>query len=168
MPFVSRIHAVRTLGVLAFAFLLPAMLAGCVTDQSATANAAPVATAAAVAPGQATVTITRTDSYQAALLDVEVTANGAKFASIANGATFTGGINPGPVTLSVSHWSSPGGYTTRFNAEAGKRYAFQISPRSEQMLAGMAVGMVGVIADTAINGAEQSGTFKIVAVPAGR
>ena len=141
------------------------MLGGCVTDQSATANAAP---AAAVAPGQAIVTITRIEGYQAALLDVEVTANGAKFASIANGATFTGGIKPGPVTLSVSHWSSPGGYTTRFNAEAGKRYAFQISPRSEQMIAGMAIGLVGIVADTAINGAEQSGTFKIVQVPVPR
>jgi hypothetical protein len=168
MSFVSRRRLARALGVLAFLCLTSANLAGCVTDQSATAAAAPPATTAAVAPGQATVTITRTDSYQAALLDVEVTANGAKFASIANGATFTGGINPGPVTLSVSHWSSPGGFTTRFNAEAGKRYAFQISPRAEQLVAGLAVGLVGVVADTAINGAEQSGTFKIVAVPAGR
>ena len=36
------------------------------------------------------------------------------------------------------------------------------------MLAGIAVGLAGVLADTAINGAEQSGTFKIVAVPAAR
>ena len=46
--------------------LASANLAGCVTDQAATANAAP---APAIAPGQAVVTITRTDSYQAALLD---------------------------------------------------------------------------------------------------
>ena len=71
-------------------------------------------------------------------------------------------------TLTVSHWSSPGQYTLRFNAEANKRYAFQISPRSEQMLAGMAVGLVGVFADTAINGAEQSGTFRIIQVQAAR
>ena len=164
MSFLSRHRTARTLGALAFLCLASAMLAGCVTDQSATASAAP----AAIAAGQAVVTITRTDSYQAAGLSVEVTANGAKFASVDNGATFTGGINPGPVTLTVSHWSSPGQYTVRFNAEAGKRYAFQISPRSEQMLAGIAVGFAGVLADTAINGAEQSGTFKIVAVPAAR
>jgi len=146
------------------------MLAGCVTDQTtaATADTAANAAPAAIAPGQAIVTITRTDSYQAAGLTVEVTANGAKFASIDNGATFTGGIKPGPVTLTVSHWSSPGQYTLRFNAEANKRYAFQISPRSEQMLAGMAVGLVGVFADTAINGAEQSGTFRIIQVQAAR
>jgi hypothetical protein len=169
MGLASRIRATRTLGALAFLLLASGMLAGCVTDQTTAANAAPAAAVApaAILPGQAIVTITRPDSYQAAMLDVEVTANGAKFASVATGATFTGGINPGPVTLTVSHWSSPGGYTTRFNAEAGKRYAFQISPRSEQMLAGMAVGMVGVIADTAING-EQSGTFKIIAVPSVR
>ena len=161
MSVVSRRRAARTLGVLAFLCLASANLAGCVTDQSAAAAPPP-----AIAPGQAIVTITRIEGYQAALLDVEVTANGAKFASIANGATFTGGINPGPVTLSVSHWSSPGGYTVRFKAEAGKRYAFEISPRAEQLVAGLAVGLVGVVADTAINGAEQSGTFKIVQVPA--
>ena len=167
MSFLSRRRTARTLGVLAFLCLASATLAGCVTDQSAAAPAANAAPAA-IAAGQAVVTITRTDSYQAAGLSVEVTANGAKFASVDNGATFTGGINPGPVTLTVSHWSSPGQYTVRFNAEAGKRYAFQISPRSEQMLAGIAVGFAGVLADTAINGAEQSGTFKIVAVPAAR
>jgi hypothetical protein len=168
MSLLSRHRTARTLGALAFLCLASATLAGCVTDQSAAAPAANAAPAAAIAAGQAIVTITRTDSFQAAGLSVEVTANGAKFASVDNGATFTGGINPGPVTLTVSHWSSPGQYTVRFNAEAGKRYAFQISPRSEQMLAGIAVGFAGVLADTAINGAEQSGTFKIVAVPAAR
>jgi hypothetical protein len=163
MSFVSRRRAARTLGVLAFLCLAPAMLAGCVTDQTTTANAAP----APIAPGQAIVTINRTDSFQGKIISVDVDANGTKFASIANGATFTGGINPGPVALTVSVWSSPGGYTVRFKAEAGKRYAFEISPRAEQLVAGLAVGLVGVVADTAING-EQSGAFKIVQVPAGR
>ncbi len=36
------------------------------------------------------------------------------------------------------------------------------------MIAGMAIGLVGIVADTAINGAEQSGTFKIVQVPVPR
>jgi hypothetical protein len=163
MIFSSRIRFLRTSGVLTFLFLASASLAGCVTDQSSAANAAP----APVGPGQAAITVTRTDGYQAALLSADLDANGSRIASLDRGATFTGGIKPGPVTLTVSTWSSPGQYTVHFNAEAGKRYAFEIAPRSEQLVVGIAAGMVGVVADAAING-ENSGTFKIVAVPSAR
>jgi hypothetical protein len=72
------------------------------------------------------------------------------------------------VVLTVSCWCGPGSYTVKFNAEAGKTYAFAVSPRGEQFAAEMtgAVGggafgsLVGVAADTSANG-EQSGTFKI-------
>jgi hypothetical protein len=151
------------LGAFALLCLASANLAGCVTDQSATATAAPVA----IPPGQAVVTITRAEGFQGSLMSATVDANGARLASIANGAAFTGGIKPGPVTLTVSMWGSPGGYTVRFNAEPGKRYAFEITPRSELMVAGLAAGTLGVFAEAAING-EQSGPFKLVAVPNAR
>jgi hypothetical protein len=160
MTFVSRRSIVRPLGVLA-ALLVAGMLGGCVTDQ--TTAAAPTV----IPPGQATVIIRRADSFQGSLITADVDANGVRFASIANGATFTGGINPGPVILSVSKWSTPGQYVVRFNAVAGKRYAFEISPRSELAIAGIAAGMVGVVADTVINGENTSGPFKIVQVPNG-
>ena len=160
MPFVSRIHTARILGVLAFAFLLPAMLAGCVTDQSATATAAPPA----IPPGQASLAINRVNNYYGALVPVRVTANGAEFASLGLGESFTGGVKPGPVTLTTSMWSTPGNYTVHFNAVAGKRYAFELQPR-EAGIALASAGIIGAVVDAAANG-EQSGPYKLVEVPA--
>jgi len=161
MSFSLRIHAVRPLSVLAFLCLAPAMLAGCVTDQSATASAAPVA----IPPGQASLTISRVNNYYGALVPVRVSANGADFASLGLGESFTGGVKPGPVTLTTSMWSTPGNYTVHFNAVAGKRYAFELQPREAGIALAVAGGIVGAVADAAANG-EQSGPYKLVEVPA--
>lgn len=141
--------------------LLSALLAGCVTDQAAVPMSSPVA------PGQAALTISRTGGIYASGVSADVDANGGRIASLGRGETFSGGIKPGPVVLDVTCWSSPGHYIVRFNAEPGKRYAFEISPRDEQFGVAMIGGMVGVIADSAIN-AENSGAFKIAAVASAR
>jgi hypothetical protein len=160
MSFVSRRCAARTLGVLAF----PAMLGGCVTDQTATASAAPVA----IPAGQASLTISRVNNYYGALVPVRVSANGADFASLGLGESFTGGVKPGPVTLTTSMWSTPGSYTVHFDAVAGKRYAFELQPRGAG-LALASAGIIGSVVDAAANG-EQSGPYKLVevSVPPGR
>jgi hypothetical protein len=160
MTFVSRRRATRTLGVLALLLSAAGMLGGCVTDQSVAA-APPV-----IPPNQAAVTITRVNNYYGALVPVGVTANGASFASLGLGETFTGGIKPGPVTLTTTMWSTPGSYTIHFNAEAGKRYAFELQPRGAG-LALASAGILGSVVDAAANG-EQSGPYKLVEVPAGR
>ena len=141
-------------------FSCAAMLAGCVTDEAA----APPP----IQQGQAVVTISRTDGMLAALVSARVDVNSVRFASLERGATFTGGVSPGPVALTASAFGSVGQFTVHFKAEAGKRYAFEVSPRGEVVVAGMAAGLVGVIADTAVNGGEQSGTFKIVQLPNAR
>jgi hypothetical protein len=163
MSIVSRRRAVRTLGILAVLCLASASLAGCVTDQSATANAAPPP---AIPPGQALLTISRVNNYYGALVPVRVTANGAEFASLGLGESFTGGVKPGPVTLTTSMWSTPGSFTVHFNAEAGKRYAFELQPRGAG-LALASAGIIGSVVDAAANG-EQSGPYKLVEVPANR
>jgi hypothetical protein len=104
------------------------LLAGCMTDQPA-----PVA-AASIPRNQATVTITRTGEIYGAAVDADIDANGKRFASLAREATFTGGIPPGPVTLTVTCWCGPGRYSVQFNAQAGKHYAFEVSPRNEQFV----------------------------------
>ncbi len=96
-------------------------------------------------------------------MDADIEANGRKFASLARDATFRGGVPPGPVTVTVTCWCGPGRYSIRFNAEAGKHYTFEVSPRDEQFVATLAGGLVGAAVETAVNG-ESSGTFKIVAV----
>jgi hypothetical protein len=151
----ARLLSPARLGVLAAVLAL----AGCVTDQ--TAQTSPVA------PGQAAITISRTSGIYASGVSADIDANGARIASLGNGGTFSGGVKPGPVTLTVSCWSSPGHYSVQFNAEPGKRYAFEVSPRDEQLGVALVGGMVGVIADSAIN-SENSGAFKIAAAAGAR
>jgi hypothetical protein len=137
--------------------LLSTLLAGCVTDQS-------TPTARAVGPGQAAITISRPSAFYGAGMAVDIDANGSRIASVASGGSYTGPLPPGPVVLTATCWSSPGGYTVRFNAVAGKRYAFEVSPRSEQIAATAIGGVIGLAADTAAN-RDTSGSFKITAVP---
>lgn len=148
--------------MMAVPLLLSALLAGCVTDQTAQAPAA-APMSSPVAPGQAALTISRTNGFYASGVSADVDANGGRVASLGRGETFSGGIKPGPVLLSVTCWSSPGRYNVRFNAEPGKRYAFEITPRDEQFGITMIGGLAGAIADSAIN-SENSGSFKITAV----
>ena len=123
------------------------LLAGCVTDGS-TPSARPTA------PGQATISITRSDELMYFGAPVTVELNGAKIASISKGETYTGGIAPGSADVSVSAWSSPGTSHHRFTAEPGKTYRFTVAPRS----ANFAAGMIGGLAGQAIEG---GGAFEI-------
>ncbi len=56
-----------------------------------------------------------------------------------------------------------GYYTENFNAVAGKTYVFQVSKRTEQVVAGVLGGVVGMSIDAAANN-EKSGAFKITQV----
>jgi hypothetical protein len=132
------------------------VLTACVTNDNAPS-------AMPVARGQASVTIGRPNGWYGAAVAVDIEANGTRIASLAAGGTYTGPVPPGPVTLTATCWSSPGRYTIHFNAEAGKRYDFEVSSRNEQIAASVAFGVVGLVADTAIN-ESTSGAFKITAV----
>ena len=137
--------------------LLSTLLAGCVTDQS-------VPSALAISSSQAGITLSRPNAWYGAAVSVDIDANGTKIASLAAGGSYTGPLPPGPVTLTATSWSSPGRYTIHFTAIAGKRYAFEISPRSEQFAATAIGGVVGLAVDTAANG-DTSGAFKITPAP---
>jgi hypothetical protein len=145
----------RAFGAVVLLMLLG--LAACVTNDTAS-------TVVPVSRGQASVTISRPNGWYGAAVAVDIDANGARLASIKAGGSFTGPVAPGPVVLTATTWSSPGRYTIRFNAEPGKRYAFEVTARDEQVVIGAAFGLIGVVADSAIN-EESSGSFKIVAVP---
>lgn len=159
--------AASRLGAIAAAALALA-LTGCITDQSpAASDTAASAPPGPIPTGQASITIRRVEGYFAQAVKADVDVNGAKFASIDQGSSFTGFVRPGPVALSVSCWCGPGRYTVHFKAEAGRRYAFEITSRNEQAGAMFAAGIVGLAIDTAANG-ETSGTFKIVEVASDR
>jgi hypothetical protein len=150
----------------AILLLISSVLAGCVTDQS-TPVASTVSAPGPIPRGQAGITITRADGFYGMLMPADIEANGTKIASLDKGATYSGSVPSGPVTLTVTCPCDLAHYTIHFTAQAGKRYAFEISPRNEQYAAAVFGGLVGYVADSAING-EQAGTFKIVEVRGGR
>ncbi|MGD0420566.1 MAG: hypothetical protein ABSA68_13470 [Xanthobacteraceae bacterium] len=134
-------------------FIALLALCGCMTE-------APAPPAVSAAPGQATVTITRSRDLVAVAAPASVDVNGAKFADLALGQSYSGTVRPGPMIVTVTCWCGPGRYSVKFNAEPGKNYAFVVAPRGEQVMAQVGGGLIGVVSDTAING-DQSGTFKI-------
>jgi hypothetical protein len=84
-----RVRAIQV----AILFMLVGLTA-CVTNDTAP-------TVLPVARGQASVTINRPNGWYGAAVAVDIQANGAKFASIPAGGSFTGPVPPGPVTLTV-------------------------------------------------------------------
>jgi hypothetical protein len=117
---------------------------------------------AAVAPGQARISITRTDEGPSWSTAAKIDINGAHVADLAPGQYYTGGVAPGPVSLTAKASVDIGYYTENFTAVAGKTYAFQLSKRSEQVVAGVLGGVVGMSIDAA--NSEKSGAFKITHV----
>jgi hypothetical protein len=139
----------------------------------------------AVAPGQARITITRETppgppviiddidgghvaEAPAALIDV----NDAHVADLAPGQTYIGGVPPGPASVTATGTAEPGHYVVKFNAVAGKTYAFQVSPRTDAsrkaaLIAGSLAGAVGVLAGASIEATakgESGGPYKITQV----
>jgi hypothetical protein len=137
-------------------FFAAVWCAGCTSQPAATI-------VSAVAPGQARISITRTDDGPSWSTAAKIEVNGANVADLAPGQTYTGGVATGPVSLTAKALVDIGYYTVKFNAVAGKTYTFQVSKRTEQVIAGVLGGMVGMAIDAAAN-AEASGAFKIAPV----
>jgi hypothetical protein len=135
----------------------------------------PAQLANAVAPGQAKISITRdplppgppvmVDSIDGphpaeappALIDI----NEAHIGNLAPGQTYVGGVAPGPVAITATGMMDAGNYVLRFDAEAGKTYAFQVSPRTSIVRSMAPVfGFTGVVVEAATMG-ERGGPFKI-------
>ena len=135
----------------------------------------PAHLANAVAPGQAKISITReplapgppvmVDSIDGphpaeappALIDI----NEAHIGNLAPGQTYVGGVAPGPTAITVTGMMEAGNYVLRFDAEAGKTYAFQVSPRTSIAHSVAPVfGFTGGVVEAAVMG-ERGGPFKV-------
>ena len=108
-------------------------------------------------PTQATaqsLQITRPSAYIYALSDAYIDVNGTRVTNLANGGSYKGSLRPGPVTIVVTNWQSPGRSVASFRAVPGKTYRFTVEPRGQSVVAGLALGLIG----TAIEG---GGMFQI-------
>ena len=101
-----------------------------------------------------TLQLTRPSSFMYALSDAYIDVNGARVTALQDGGSYKGAVKPGPVTIVVTNWQSPGRSVASFRAVPGKTYRFTVTPRSESVVAGMALGLIG----TAIEG---GGMFQI-------
>src|SRR5262249_28995627 len=105
-----------------FGGLLLAVAIGCVG--CASQPAPPIVSS--VAPSQAKVSITRTDTPACiAGCPVQIDANGNHLVELAPGQTFTGGVPAGTITLTVWQSLDLGQYKMEFKAAPGKTYAFE-------------------------------------------
>jgi hypothetical protein len=136
--------------------VMVACCAGCASQP-----AAPVVSA--VAPGQAQISITRTNEGPSWSAAAQIDINGAHVVALAPGQSYSGGVPPGPVTMTARANMDIGQYVVKFNAVAGKTYAFEVSKRGAQTAAGILGGAAGMILEAAASG-DQSGAFKITEV----
>jgi hypothetical protein len=131
----------------------------------------------AVAPGQARITVTRealpgppviiddingghVAEMPAALIDV----NEAHVADLQPGQTYVGGVPPGPTSVTATGTAEPGHYVVKFNAVAGKTYAFQVAPRTDATRkVAMVLGTLPAVIEATAKG-ETGGPFKITQV----
>jgi hypothetical protein len=141
------------------------MAGWCVGCEPPPSNA-PVA--AAVAPGQAKISITRENEESLTFAPVHITVNGSPLVDLAKGQTYTGGIPAGPVSLKAQLDNDWGHYTLHISAVPGKTYTFLVERRVEHALMSMAgfalAGGVGGAAVEVIDTGEQSGRYKITPV----
>jgi hypothetical protein len=145
------------LGIGAILSLIAIGCAGCASQP-----AAPIV--AAVAPGQAKITITRTDTPACiAGCAVQIDVNGNHLTELAPGQSFTGGVPAGTVTLTAWQALDIGQYKLEFKAVPGKTYAFEVSPRTAHKVAAIVGGLSGLFIETVASG-EHSGGFEITPV----
>jgi hypothetical protein len=99
-----------------------------------------------VAPSQGvaqTIEIARPSAFLYGMADAAIEVNGTKVAGLSSGATYKGSVKPGPVTIVVTNWQSPGRSVASFRAAPGKTYRFTVTPRGESMAVGLALGFIG-------------------------
>lgn len=133
--------------------LVAAACAGCASQPMA-----PIVSA--VAPGQARISITRTDEGPSWGAAAQIEINGAQVVALAPGQSYSGGVSPGPVTMIATANMDIGRYVMTFNAVAGKTYAFDVSKRGAHTAAGVVGGVAGMIVESAVN-ADRGGPFMI-------
>jgi hypothetical protein len=145
------------LGIGAIFSVIAISVAGCASQP-----AAPIVSG--IAPGQAKIVITRTDTLACIVsCPVEIDANGNRLVELAPGQTFTGGVPAGTVTLVVAQSMDIGKYKIEFKAVPGKTYAFEVSPRIEPRVAAAVGGLAGLLLEEGVSG-DHSGGFKITPV----
>jgi hypothetical protein len=110
--------------------------------------------------GQAKLVITRDSNFYAFAAAVNVSLNGRRIASLGRGATVVQLAKAGENTLGVASVGDFGNYVTTFQADAGKTYTFEVSPKASILPSGALWGPIGEMVKA--QQVENSGTFQVL------
>jgi hypothetical protein len=142
-------------------FLAGALIAVSISLGACATNA-PRGSAIAVGaprPGTAQLVVYRPSAFIASMRSPDVEVNGAPTCDLTNGGSFLREIEPGPASVSLSHWDMPGTSQVSFQAEAGKTYYIRATVNDDKMAAGMFLGIVGMLAAEAAS--SDKGPYKL-------
>jgi hypothetical protein len=133
------------------AALIPLLLLALGGCASGPADSAPEP----IPAGMAQLVVTRSSDWNYMAVKAVVDVNGTRMAELSRDDGYSTTVRPGRTTLSAAGVSNPGRYSISFNAEAGKIYRFEVSPRPEGYIA--PAGRAAIIYATN----ENAGVFKI-------
>jgi uncharacterized Zn-binding protein involved in type VI secretion len=150
----------RSIWLACIALLAGALVSGCGTT---VAEDAPLARGALQA-SKSRLTIYRPANLVAAAGGARVKIDGREVANIGAGDSTQLDVPAGSHKVAVYAWGHPNEYAITLDARPGMLYTLEISPRPEAAVAGVAFGLVGMLAEAAAN--QNGGTFEIRVVEA--
>jgi hypothetical protein len=108
---------------------------------------------------QARLKFQRTESLLSSGVGARIKLGERQIASLGVGGSTLIDVPAGAHKITVDGWSYPGAYVITLNAKAGTMYTLEISPRTEPVVAGIALGMIGTMLESAVN--QNGGPFQV-------
>lgn len=135
--------------------ILGAGLSGCAQGIAENAELA----SKPLAKSQTRLKIFRSEAYVAGAVSARVKIDGRQIAEIDNGGSKMLDLAAGKHEIVVDSWQHPNVYKLDLDAKPGTMYVLEIAPREEVAAAGVLLGVVGMLAEAAVN--ENGGTWSI-------
>lgn len=118
---------------------------------------------ALAASGKAKLVLKRISSVLYVGVPASVKVNGNSVATLWAGNTETVEIAPGKSAVSVGTWSYPASWTVHLNAQAGRTYTLEISPRAASFGPAL-LGPIGGVIESNGGKNEKAGVFELKVV----
>ena len=109
--------------------------------------------------GHARLKIYRTNELLAAVPSARVKVDDREVAQLGVGGSIMMDVPAGPREVVVDAFGAITKYTLTVHAQAGKLYVLEVSPRTEPVVAGIMLGLIGQIAEAATN--PNGGAFQV-------
>lgn len=142
-------------------FLVVLGTAGCAATGATYTEDQAVRTA--ISPKNSRLTIFRGDHIQYSARSVRIGIDGTTVGSVDNKGFNVFDVSPGRHILAADMWDAPGKCEVALDLKPANAYYFEIMPRQGSLYSGLALGVLGMAAESA--GKQCGGAFEIVPVP---